>query len=94
MRGITTLCITLMLLIAFGLPASAAKNNLEIFPGHKWEIPNNIEHRVSDATLEHYYEDGHIFASRNLENFMSLTEAKIHFCSTRDWKLIRKLKTS
>ena len=30
MRGITTLCITLILSITFGLPALAAKNNLTV----------------------------------------------------------------
>ena len=69
MRGITTLCITLMLLIAFGLPASAAKNNLEIFPGHKWEIPANLDHQVSDATLEHYYKMVTSLPSRNPRKF-------------------------
>ena len=58
-----------MLLIAFGLPASAAKNNLEIFPGHKWEIPNNIDHQVSDATLEHYYKMVTSLPSRNPRKF-------------------------
>ena len=32
-----------------------ARDKLEIFEGYKYEIPNNLDYQVSDATLEHYY---------------------------------------
>ena len=31
------------------------KGNLEIFRNHKWELPGNLKHKVSDKTLEYYY---------------------------------------
>ena len=46
-------CVLLMSL-ALGEQAFA-KDKLEIFEGYKYEIPNNLDYQVSDATFEHYY---------------------------------------
>ena len=34
---------------------SNIESKLEIFEGHKYQIPNNLDYQVSDKTLEHYY---------------------------------------
>jgi len=84
--------LVLLMSLAVSSQAVAAKNDLEVFPGHKWEIPGNLDHQVSDATLEHYYKMVTSLPSKQPRKFYVIKGSKTPFLFSQKLETHQKIE--
>ena len=82
----------LLMSLSVSSQAVAAKNDLEVFPGHKWEIPGNLDHQVSDATLEHYYKMVTSLPSKQPRKFYVIKGSKTPFLFSQKLETHQKIE--
>ena len=82
----------LLMSLAVSSQAVAAKNDLEIFPGHKWELPGNLDHQVSDATLEHYHKMVTSLPSKFPRKFYVIKGSKTPFLFSQKLETHQKIE--